>query len=111
MPLVGQGKLVTPKARCFPFEYFAAIDAGSDFTCLKSGLVDKSSFNEYHVAVCIILGGLITGTEAILLNAENQAKLWIGASLMDAGITVKILADLVVPIVKKSKQKSPTGHS
>jgi hypothetical protein len=97
--------------RPFSFEYSGAIDAGSDLPCLKSGLVDKSSFNEYHVSAYIILGGLITGTKAILLNAENQAKRWIGVSLMDDGITVEILADLVAPIAKQPKQKSPTGQN
>ncbi len=53
----------------------------------------------------------MAGTEGIILNVENKGKLWIGVSLMGAGVTVEIHADLVEPIAEQSKQKSLTGQN
>lgn len=45
-----------------------------------------------------VIGGPLKGAEGIVLNAERATKLWIGVSLMGAGVQMEIHADLVEPI-------------
>jgi len=45
-----------------------------------------------------IIGGPMKGAEGIILNANNLTKLWIGVTMMGAGATIEIHADLVEPL-------------
>jgi len=45
-----------------------------------------------------ITGGPMKGAEGIILNANNLTKLWIGVTMMGAGATVEIHADMVEPL-------------
>ncbi len=51
-----------------------------------------------------ITGGPMKGAEGIILSANNLTKLWIGVTLMGAGATVEIHADLVEPLADEQRQ-------
>ncbi|MEM8943656.1 MAG: transcription termination/antitermination NusG family protein [Planctomycetota bacterium] len=53
----------------------------------------------------LITGGPMKGAEGIILNADNPTRLWIGITMMGAGATVEIHADLV-EVVKHSEPRS-----
>ena len=47
-----------------------------------------------------IIGGPMKGTEGVILNADNQTKLWVGVTMMGAGATIEVHADLVEPLAE-----------
>ncbi len=47
-----------------------------------------------------ITGGPMKGAVGVILSADNLAKLWIGVTMMGAGATVEIHADLVEPLAE-----------
>ncbi len=57
-----------------------------------------------------ITGGPMKGAEGIILNANNITKLWIGVTMMGAGATVEIHADLVDPLTDELDEKEATGQ-
>ncbi len=56
-----------------------------------------------------IIGGPMKGAEGIILNANNFTKLWIGVSMMGAGATIEIHADLVEPLTEEPNKKAANG--
>lgn len=57
----------------------------------------------------LITGGPMKGAEGIIINSENPTRLWIGVTLMGAGATVEIHADLVEPLADDLKQRQSTS--
>lgn len=57
-----------------------------------------------------IIGGPMKGAEGVLLSTNNLSKLWIGVTLMGAGATVEIHADLVEPLANESLEEAATGQ-
>ena len=63
----------------------------------------------------LIIGGPMKGAEGVILSADNLTKLWIGVSMMGAGATIEIHADLVEPLADEfvpqgKSNKAPTGQ-
>ena len=50
------------------------------------------------------------GAEGIILSADNHTKLWIGVTMMGAGATVEIHADMVEPLADEPHKKNAAGH-
>ncbi len=57
-----------------------------------------------------IVGGPMKGAEGIILSSDNLAKLWIGVTMMGAGATVEIHADLVEPLADESNEENVAGE-
>lgn len=57
----------------------------------------------------LVTGGPMKGAEGIVLNADNPTRLWVGVTLMGAGATVEIHADLVEPLPQSEQPQ--TGPS
>ncbi len=57
----------------------------------------------------LITGGPMKGAEGLVLSADNLTKLWIGVTMMGAGATVEIHADMVEPL-DELERKSPVGQ-
>ncbi len=57
-----------------------------------------------------ITGGPMKGAVGIILSSDNLAKLWIGVTMMGAGATVEIHADLVEPLADEQYKKAAPGQ-
>ncbi len=57
-----------------------------------------------------IIGGPMKGTEGIILSTDNSTKLWVGVTMMGAGATVEIHADLVEPLADKQSRATSNGQ-
>ncbi len=57
----------------------------------------------------LITGGPMKGAEGIVINSDNPTRLWIGITLMGAGATVEIHADLVEPVAEELNRRRSTS--
>ena len=57
-----------------------------------------------------ITSGPMKGAEGIVLNAENPARIWIGVTMMGAGASIEIHADMVELLAGESVAESRTGQ-
>jgi transcriptional antiterminator RfaH len=56
-----------------------------------------------------IIAGPMKGAEGIILNSDNMTRLWIGVTMMGAGATVEIHADMVESLPDEQNETTP-GH-
>ncbi len=58
----------------------------------------------------LITGGPMQGVEGVVFISENLSKLWIGITMMGAGTTVEVNADLLEPLAD-DPEKTSAGQS